>query len=115
MNNLKILLPLYFLSFASTSFSTELPNYLHNFQNKALEINSDDYSDGKKTAILDKDYLGDFTNHTEEHVLMVADKTLEIMDSFEKAIKNGTFQKDNTFDKNIQIILLFILLRCCYN
>ena len=100
MKKFKVLLSLYLLSVASTSFSLELPKYLYDFQNKALEINSDDYSDGKKTAIKDKEYLGDFTNHTEEHVLMVTDKTLEIMNTFEKAIKNGFFQKNNTFSNN---------------
>ncbi|MBP5467607.1 MAG: hypothetical protein J6Z11_00010 [Candidatus Riflebacteria bacterium] len=102
MRNIKYLLPLFYMALTSASFSAELPQYLYNFQNKALEINSDDYSDGKKTAIKDKEYLGDFTNHTEEHVLMVTDKTIEIMDAFEKAIKNGSFQKDNTFSKNSQ-------------
>ena len=102
MKNLKVLFPLCFLASTSIAFSTELPSNLYNYRNKALAINSDDYLDGRKTAIKDKDYLGDFTNHTEEHVLMVTDKTVEIMESFEKAIKQGTFQKNNTFYKNTQ-------------
>ncbi len=102
MKNLRVLIPLYLLTFVSPCASEGFPNYLYYFQKKALEINSDDYSDGKKTAIKDKEYLGDFTNHTEEHVLMVADKTLEIMDSFEKVIKKGTFQKPDTFSINNQ-------------
>ncbi len=100
MRNIKILLPICFMALTSASFSAELSNYLYNFQRKALEINSDNYSNGRKTAIRDKDYLGDFTNHLEEHVLMVNDKTIEIMNTFEKAIKKGTFQKDNTFSRN---------------
>ena len=102
MKSLRFLIPLYFLASSSIGFSAELPGYLYNFQNKALEINSDDYFEGRQTAIKDKEYLGDFTNHTEEHVLMVTDKTLEIMDSFGKAINKGTFQKANTFSKNNQ-------------
>ena len=102
MKNIKSLLPLYLLLLTSTSYSAELPDYLSKIQNKALAMTTDCYLAGKKTAINDRDYLGDFTNHTEEHVLMVSDKTLEIYDSFKKAIIKGTFQKANTFSRNSQ-------------
>ena len=89
--------------YASTAFTTELSdNRLEKVRNKALGLTSDDYSASKKTAIKDKDYLNDFTNHTEEHFLMVADKTAEIMESFKKAIIKGTFQKNDSFEKNVQ-------------
>ena len=95
-------LTILFLLGTSVSFTAELPEHLKKVQNKALEITSDDYKAGKNTAIKDVEYLSDFTNHTEEHVLMVAEKSAEIMDTFAKAIKNGTFQKANTFDNNTQ-------------
>ncbi len=85
---------------ASTSFAATLSNNLNDIQNKVLEITKEDYLAGKMTAINDPSYLGDFTNHTEEHVLMVAEKSLEIMQTFQKAIKAGTFQKEGTFAKN---------------
>ena len=101
MRNIKYLF-LFYVLLASSAFSAELPNELKKVQSKAIEITSDDYSDGEKTAIKDVDYLSDFTNHTKEHFVMVADKSAEIMDTFGKAIKNGTFQKTNTFEKNAQ-------------
>ena len=102
MRNIKFIVALYLACFANCSFAANLPNDLKAINDKALTLTSDDYSAGKKTAIKDVEYLSDFTNHTQEHVLMVADKSLEIMDSFGKAIRMGTFQKNNSFNKNAQ-------------
>ena len=99
MRNIK--LPFIFFLLCSTGLSAaQLPGYLNDIQNIAVEITEEDYKAGKKTAINDPEYLGDFTNHTNEHVLMVADKTLEITDAFNKAINDGTFQKRGTIEKN---------------
>ncbi|MBQ2594435.1 MAG: hypothetical protein II567_14300, partial [Candidatus Riflebacteria bacterium] len=85
MKNVK--LPFVFFLFCSSSvIAAQLPGILNDIQNQAMEITKEDYAAGKITAINDPEYLGDFTNHTAEHVLMVADKTLEITKAFNKAI-----------------------------
>ena len=84
MRNIKYLF-LFYVLLASSAFSAELSNELKIVKSKAMEITSDDYYDGEKTAIKDVDYLSDFTNHTKEHIIMVADKSAEIMDTFGKA------------------------------
>lgn len=96
------ILTAFFILSNSFAFSAELPGILNNIQEKALELTKNDYIAGKITAINDPDYLNDFTSHTQDHVLMVADKTLEIISVFEKAIELGTFQKDNTYNTNNQ-------------
>ncbi len=99
MRNIK--LPFLFFLLCSSSLSAaQLPGCLNEIQNQAIEITKEDYAAGKITAINDPEYLGDFTNHTSEHVLMVADKTLEITKAFNKAIDEGTFQKKGSFEKN---------------
>lgn len=101
MRNIKYLCLLSLL-LASSAYSAELPNEKEIVHKKALAITSDDYFDSKQTAIKDIEYLTDFTNHTDEHFLMVAEKSDEIINTFAKAIKKGTFQKKNTFEKNAQ-------------
>ena len=101
MKNIKTFLALYLLLSGSSSYSAELPSFTE-LKNKAIAETSDEYLNCKKTAIKDKDYLTDFTTHLDEHFLMVADKTQEIIIAFEKAIKEGTFQKKGTYSKNEQ-------------
>ena len=88
MRNIKYFGLLYLL-LASSAFSAELPNEKEIVHKKALAITSDDYFDSKQTAIKDIEYLSDFTNHTDEHFLMVAEKSDEIINTFAKAIKKG--------------------------
>ena len=99
MRNIKLPFA-FFLLCSSSVFAAQLPGCLNDIQNHAMEITKDDYAAGKMTAINDPEYLGDFTNHTAEHVLMVADKTLEITKAFNKAIDEGNFQKDGSLAKN---------------
>mgnify|MGYP003514467714 CR=1 FL=1 len=101
MRRLSIVTMLFLMAVSSVS-AKDISNELKVFRNKAVKLTSDDYSDSKKTAIKDKSYLSDFTDHTEEHFLMVAEKSAEIMEVFGQAIKKGTFQKNNTFEKNAQ-------------
>ena len=90
-----------FLSISTINAAT-LPDNLNIIQEKALELTLNDYKAGKITAINDPEYLGDFTGHRVEHILMVADKSLEIIETFEKAIQSKTFQKLGSFEKNLK-------------
>ena len=96
----KIALSLLLVLLSSYSFAGQLPEYLYNVQNTAIDIVKDDYKEALITAINDPEYLGSFTNHTKSHIVMVSEKTLEISKTFETAIKSGTFQKADTFERN---------------
>ncbi len=63
-------------------------------------MTSDYYAGAKQTAIADTKYLANFTGHTREHITMVAEKSLEILNVLERAIDKGTLQKNGTLETN---------------
>lgn len=100
MKNIKTLCALAIVLGTNIGFAAKLPGHLNYIQNKTLEITKDYYAGAKQTAIADTDFLADFTGHTQEHILMVADKTLRIINAFETAIDCRTMQKEGTIEKN---------------
>lgn len=66
-----------------------------------MQLTEDYYAGAKQTAIEDTEFLADFTGHTQEHITMVAEKSLEILNTLEKAIDKGTLQKYGTAEANL--------------
>lgn len=85
---------------ANSISAAQLPGHLNRIQDRTLDITKDYYAGAKQTAVADIDYLADFTGHTQEHITMVAEKSLEIVNVIEQAIDKGTFQKNGTVEAN---------------
>ncbi len=99
MRNIK-LCALSILLCANSTWAAQLPGHLNIIQDLTLDITKDYYAGAKQTAIADTEFLCDFTGHTQEHITMVAEKSLEILDTLEKAIDNGSLQKNGTIEAN---------------
>lgn len=100
MKNIRFLCSLFLILCLNNLVAANLPESLKEIQKKALELVKEDYISAKLTAVADTEYLADFTDHTTEHILMVADKSLEIIEVFEQAIEQNILQKKESIERN---------------